>query len=126
MDGVIDPRHTAQQLTSPGLIPAPAQGLAVTQVQLHRSRSRWVVEVHVLSTDPEKPWMAAGAILLGPSGERLEPFWVLQGDALEQGESGQVWVEAPVATEGAVGPFTLEVWDSERTRSFTLKGLRSP
>ncbi len=126
MEGVIDPRHTAQQLTSPGLIPAPAQELTVTQVLLHRSRSRWVVEVHVLNTHPEKPWMAAGAILLSPSGERLEPFWVLQDDALEQGQSGQVWVEVPVPAKGPIGPFTLEVWDSERMRPFTLKGLRSP
>jgi uncharacterized protein (TIGR02268 family) len=127
MENAIDPRLlTSREVTSPSLIPAPAEGLAVTRVMLHRSLSRFVVEVHVTNTDPERPWMAAGATLLGRSGEVLEPFHVLQLQPLEPGEFGQVWVEAPVPSAGAIGPFTLEVWDSERTRTFTLKGLRMP
>jgi uncharacterized protein (TIGR02268 family) len=127
MEGAIDPRlATSRDVTSPSVIPAPAEGLAVTQVILHRSLSRFVVEVHVKNTSPEKPWMVAGATLLGPSGKVLEPFHVLQRQPLEPGEFGEVWVEVPVPSSGAIGPFTLEVWDSERTSTFTLKGLRMP
>lgn len=127
MENDIDPRLlTSREVTSSSLIPAPAEGLAVTQVVLHRSLSRFVVEVHLGNTDPEKPWVAAGATLLGRSGEVLELFHVLQLHPLEPGEVGQAWVEAPLPLTGALGPLTLEVWDSERTRSFTLKGLRVP
>jgi uncharacterized protein (TIGR02268 family) len=127
MENGIDPRLlTSREVTSPSLITTPAEGLAVTQVFLHRSLSRFVVEVHLANTDPEKPWMKAGASLLGRSGEMLELFHVLQLQPLEPGEVGQVWVEARVPPTGAIGPFTLEVWDSERTRSFTLKDLRMP
>jgi uncharacterized protein (TIGR02268 family) len=127
MENAIDPRLVmSRKITSPSLIPAPAEGLAVAQATLYRSLSRLVVEVRVANTDPEKPWIAAGATLLGRSGEVLEPSYVLQNQPLEPGEVAQVWVEAPVPSTGAIGPFTLEVWDSERTRSFTLKGLRMP
>jgi uncharacterized protein (TIGR02268 family) len=127
MESAVDPQLvTSRKVTSPSIIPAPAEGLTVTRVALHRSLSRFVVEVHVMNTDPEKSWMAAGATLLGRSGEVLEPFWVLQHDALEPGDLGQVWVEVPVPSEGAIGPYTLEVWGSERTRAFTLKDLRLP
>jgi uncharacterized protein (TIGR02268 family) len=127
MEDAVDPRLvTTRKMTSASLIPAPAEGLAVTKVALHRSLSRLVVEVWVMSTDPEKPWMAAGATLLGQSGEVLEPLHVLQLQPLNPGEAGQVWVEALASPMGAIGPLTLEVWNSERTRSFTLKGLRMP
>jgi len=127
MENAVDRRMvTTRQITSPGLIPPPAEGLAVTTVTLYRSPSRLVVEVLVTDTDPEKPWMAAGATLLGPSGEVLEPLHVLQLQPLNPGEFGQVWVETIVPPTGAIGPLTLEVWDSERTRSFTLKSLRMP
>jgi uncharacterized protein (TIGR02268 family) len=108
METAIDPRLvTSRKITSPSLIPTPAEGLAVTQVQLHRSLSRFAVEVHLANTDPEKPWMAAGATLLGRSGEVLQLFHVLQLQPLEPGEVGQAWVEAPVPSMGALGPFTL-------------------
>jgi uncharacterized protein (TIGR02268 family) len=127
MEGVIDRELIPSRvISSPSLMPASAEGLGVTSVTLHRSRVRLVVEVLVASTGLEKPWMAAGASWQSPSGERLEPFWVLQSQPLEPGESEQVWVEVPVPSQGAIGPFTLEVWDSERTRTFTLKGLRMP
>jgi uncharacterized protein (TIGR02268 family) len=127
METAIDPRLvTSRDVTSPSLLLVPAEGVGVTRVVLHRALSRFVVEVHVINTSPEKPWMAAGATLLGRSGEKLESFPVLQSQPLEPGDLGQVWVEAPVPAVGVIGPFMLEVWDSERTRSFTLKGLRMP
>jgi uncharacterized protein (TIGR02268 family) len=127
MENAVDRRLvTTRKITSPSIIPAPAEGLAVTTVTLYRSLSRFVVEVQVTNTDPERPWMAAGATLLGQSGEVLEPLHVLQLQPLDPGEFGQVWVEAIMPPTGAIGPFTLETWDSERTRSFTLKGLRMP
>lgn len=127
MENALDPRLvTSRKITSPSSIPAPAEGLAVTQAVLHRSLSRLVIEVLVTNTDPEQPWTAAGAVVLGRSGEVLEPLHVLQSPPLEPGESGQVWVEIPVPSAGPIGPLTLEVWDSERTRTFTLKGLRMP
>lgn len=127
MENAVDPRLvTTRKITSPSLIPAPAEGLEVTKVTLYRSLSRLVVEVRVSNTDPEKPWMAAGATLLGQSGEVREPLHVLQLQPLDPGEFGQVWVEALAPPTGAIGPLTLEVWDSERARTFTLKGLRMP
>lgn len=127
MESAIEPRLlTTKRLTSPSVITAPAEGLAVMRVSLHRSRSRFVVEVRVMNTGPEKPWVAAGAAFLGRSGEVLEPFHVLQSQPLAPGEIGQVWVEAPVPAVGPIGPWALEVWDGERTRTFTLKGLRLP
>ncbi len=127
MENVVDPRLlTAREITSPSLMPAPAEGLAVTQFTLHRSLSRLVVVVRVMNTDPEKVWVAAGAALLGGSGEDVKLPYVLQGRPLEPGEFGEVWVEVPVPAAGSIGPYTLEVWDSERTRTVTLKGLRMP
>jgi uncharacterized protein (TIGR02268 family) len=127
MEGAIDPRLvTSREFSSPSLMPAPAEGLAVTKYALHRSRSRFVMAVNVMNTDPEKPWMAAGATLLDSSGEVLTPLHVLQIQPLEPGDFGHVWVEALVPSMGAIGPLKLEVWDSERTRAFTLKGLRMP
>ena len=126
-EGVVEPKLAAsREHTSPGLLPASAEGLTVPKAVLHRSRARFVVQLQVANTGTGKPWMAAGALLLGPSGERLEPLWVLPHDALEEGELGQVWVEFTVPSTGPIGPFTLQVWDSERTRTLTLKGVRMP
>jgi uncharacterized protein (TIGR02268 family) len=124
---VIDPELTTfRELTSPSLLPAPVEGVTVAKAALHRSRSRFVVRLQVANTGVGKPWMAEGAHLLSTSGERLKPLWVLQRDAVEEGDFGQVWVEFTVSATGPIGPFTLEVWDGERTRTLTLKGLRLP
>jgi uncharacterized protein (TIGR02268 family) len=127
MESSVDPKGiTSVNVTAQSILLAPAESFEVQRVILHRSRQRFVVEVHVTNGDSMRPWTAVGALLQGRPGERLEPFWVLQSAPLEPGETRPVWVEAQVPSEGALGPYTLELWGEERTRSFLLKGLKIP
>ncbi|HYI02549.1 DUF2381 family protein [Hyalangium sp.] len=127
MDGVLDGKGiTSVNVTSQSIALPPAESFEVQRVFLHRSRSRLVVEVQVKNGDSASPWTAAGAVLLGPPGERLEPFWVLQGTPLGPGEVGTVWVEARASSKGPIGPYTLELWDENKAHTFILKGLKVP
>jgi uncharacterized protein (TIGR02268 family) len=126
MDGVLEAKGlTSVDVTTHGLTLAPAEAFEVQYVFLHRSRSRFVVEVE-LKNGSSSPWVAAGAVLLGRPGERLEPLWVLQSTPLEPGEAGTVWVEVSVPSKGPLGPYTLDLWDEQRARTFILKGLKLP
>lgn len=126
LEGVDARLLASRSAEPPSLSGASGEAFLVKQVMLHRSRSRFVVELQVLNTHHPAPWMAAGATLLGRSGERLQPFTVLQEHPLGPAEVGRVWVEAPVELVEHWGPLTLEVWDAERTHTFTLKDLRLP
>ena len=62
--------------------------------------------------------MAAGAALAGRDPARvLAPFHVLQVPPLDRGATAGIWVELAVPSAGAIGPFTLKLWEAGETRT---------
>ena len=103
---------------------APNTALQVTELWLHRTPHRRVVELLLSNLDPLKPWRAGGARVTTASGQTLEPFLLVQPAPLAPGETASVWVELEVLDEKSLESCTLRLWDEDTARTVTFPGLK--
>ncbi len=102
------------------------EGLEAVRATLFRSLTRLVALLEVEGPDGMAPWQAVGAIFRGPSGEALQPLWVVQSQPLLSGAESKVWVEVELPLAASRGPYTLELWGEGKARTLTLQGVKVP
>jgi uncharacterized protein (TIGR02268 family) len=104
----------------------PGQPLTVREAMSYRARGVVALTLEVDNVS-SRPWMAAGAALVGEGGERLKVLRVWPTEPLLPGAKWQrVVVEAEVTEAQARGRFTLSLWQEGEPPSVSLDGVSFP
>jgi uncharacterized protein (TIGR02268 family) len=72
-----------------------------------------------------KPWMVAGASLLGAQGEEMPGLKLRQDKAIAPDDIGSVIVEVDATAKQAQGKWLLKLWDAE-SRTISIPGVTFP
>jgi uncharacterized protein (TIGR02268 family) len=102
------------------------QPLTVREATSYRARGVVALTLEVDNVS-SRPWMAAGAALVGEGGERLKVLRVWPTEPLLPGAKWQRVVVEAEATEAQVrGRFTLSLWQEDEPPSVSLDGVTFP
>lgn len=104
---------------------APPDGsLSFTQVISYRTEKTVAAEVTLMNSSA-KPWMVAGASLLGAQGEEMPGLRLRQDEAIAPDDIGSVIVEVDATEKQAQGQWLLKFWDAE-SRTLSIPGITFP
>ena len=127
-----DGRMAAEGVTARRLLPRqhftqlPGEPLHVWEAMSYRARGVVALALTVDNVS-SRPWMVAGAALVGEGGVRLKVVRVWPTVPLAPGATRQrVVVEAEVTEAQARGRFTLSLWQAGEPASVSLEGVAFP
>lgn len=106
----------------------PASPLTVLMGTGYRSTGRAALELRLQNPEGFSAWTAEGAavVLEGKRGGALNVLRVWQEAPILPGKVGRVVVETEPPIDGALGPYTLKLWEAGGTRTVTLGGVTFP
>ncbi|KFE68597.1 DUF2381 family protein [Hyalangium minutum] len=110
-------------LDFPPPVLASGAALQVKRLRLYVAKNRLVLEANVMNNDPSRPLRLASAAVTGASGQPLEPLDVVLPKPIPPRKNGSIWVEVTRPDENLPGTYSLQVWDEDKVRTFTLSGL---
>ncbi len=103
----------------------PGEVLKVRRAHSYRAQGRGAVALDLENTDAQS-WMAEGAELVGPRGERLRVLRVWQPEPVAPGHRRRVIVEAGGLGADTQGPYVLRLHEAGGARTVTLRGVSFP
>lgn len=125
IDGAFDDNPLPQRLLDlPPPILTPGAAFRVTRLRLHIAKDRLVLEANVVNNDPSRPLRLGGAAVTGASGKPLEPLDVVLPEPIPPRKNDSLWVEVTRPNERLPDGYSLQVWDEDKMRTFTLPGLK--
>ena len=98
--------------------------LLVSRGVTYRAKNSVAVEVRLRNTGAES-WQAAGATLVGPTGETLQGVRIGLAEPIPPQQTRQVFIEADAADGIPHGEVTLRLWGADG-RAITLLKVTFP